>query len=169
VEGQAVRLVVVDVLKGGPASRARPLISAGDTLLSIDGQAVPAADVTAAQKMLMGPTGSSGLLKQPLFSRSHAHCPQKCPIFCPEKSPIYHTHNRVLHPPDTCGAQCCYGCGHISTHASITCPSSAALPRCARPLRQGWQLALWGQVAGVAVAAGGWRGLWKGRGTGAGT
>ena len=34
----------------------RPLIGAGDSLLSIDGRAVSNTDVVTAQKMLMGPT-----------------------------------------------------------------------------------------------------------------
>ena len=35
----STKLVVVEVLKDGPASRARPAIAAGDTLVFIDGRA----------------------------------------------------------------------------------------------------------------------------------
>ena len=69
-EPSGFRLVVVEVLKGGPASRAvrgpgggtgggnGGGISPGDFVLSIDGEIVPNADVATAQKMLIGPTGS---------------------------------------------------------------------------------------------------------------
>ena len=57
------KLVVVEVLKDGPAWRSKRTIESGDTLLSINGQDIPNSDVASAQKMLMGPTGTTVFLQ----------------------------------------------------------------------------------------------------------